>query len=145
MVCIQHFLPEQIKMKKNKPVLLNNAIPTEFLIECIDIVDDEIVDNEIVDDEIEDAEFVHEDLYNKILRQRLNFEIREHNYIDTIKKQSNKINELTEKLRKTEIMVTKLLTSNKKLEKDLLQSQTSTDVTVNIFTILGKYKNIIFN
>lgn len=90
-VCISHFVPDQIQIKNNKSELLAGAIPTQFLIEVIDAAKEDTEENE----------FEATDLNEKMLRERLDFEIKEYKLNNTIKQQSNEISDLKEKLVKS--------------------------------------------
>lgn len=65
-----------------------------------------------------------------MLKMRLNFEIKEHKLTDTIKKQSNEIDELRTELATCKAKAENLLVANNKLKDNLLKSQTSTNITV---------------
>lgn len=123
-MCSLHFPPEQIQTNKSRSRLLHNTIPTEFWVECIDVVENH-------DENTKCEHSCAESHRKKMLRERLNNEIREHKLNDTIKHQSNKIDDLNTKLAQKTAVVDKLLTANKKLKEDLLKSQTSTDIAVN--------------
>lgn len=140
-VCNQHFLPEQIEIKKNKAKLSKDAFPTEFWVECIDIIEEkmEIIEHGAVEKQTENIEFEANELRRKMLAQRLNFEVREYKLNDIIKKQSNEIFDLKNELEKSQATIEKLLDANRNLKDDLLKSQTSTDITVNSSIMKQKY------
>lgn len=122
LVCIKHFPAEKIQMKKNKPELMNNAVPTEFHTE--DGIELENNMRRMEDTEFEDG------TQQRMLKMRLNFEIKEHKLTDTIKKQSNEIDELRTELATCKAKAENLLVANNKLKDNLLKSQTSTNITV---------------
>lgn len=123
LVCIEHFLPGKIRIRGDRTNLIDNAVPTEFRTEFR-------LEPENSMRQTENNNNFDDELRKRVLKMRLNFEIKEYKFNDTIKKQSNEISKLKTKLATSQAMADDLKAANKKLKDKLLKSHTSTNITV---------------
>lgn len=127
LVCIRHFTEDQIKFKKDKPELVDQAIPTEFFVELIEADEcDDIDENHATEEKNENVE--EESM--KFLRYRMNFEVERYKLNDVIKKQLTEINDLKKKLADSQTL---LNAANKKLEQCSTKASIDTNVRCGMF------------